>query len=349
MDSQMFETCFLKMACEPVFLLLTLAFLLLHPVQATTCQGDNCPTGLIITGGETDERNGGTRRSIETFPNVTCTIPPFPQGRRSHTLSVVENGQKLIVCGGGWTDTWTSCISWRRGQANWTHYATLSQERSLHAAVVLPTTGEDKIFLVGGRRGSSNTSEIVNGGDTRLTLQNGGEGMCALPFNTGFVTIGGGVDRVTHGKVDRYDSEGKYLGSLPDLATHRAFHACTSFLTNSGKKALLVAGGYNGEQLSTTEIYLPSTNEWTTGGNLPRVMYGLRAGHLNQQAVVTGGREDRGTNEYTRDEVLQFNVEAGAWTKIGSLQKGRYSHAIAEVNLAALGCIGNLNPVKKEN
>ena len=48
-------------------------------------------------------------------------------------------------------------------------------------------------------------------------------------------------------------------------------------------------------------------------------------------------------------QVLQFNVEAGAWTKIGSLQKGRHDHAIAEVNLAALGCVGNFNPVKQEN
>ena len=53
----------------------------------------------------------------------------------------------------------------------------------------------------------------------------------------------------------RYDSEGKYLGSLPDLATPRWFHSCTSFLTSNGEQvkistcslsyvfqALLVAG-----------------------------------------------------------------------------------------------------------
>ena len=32
----------------------------------------------------------------------------------------------------------------------------------------------------------------------------------------------------------RYDSEGKYLGSLPDLATARNRHSCTSFLTDNG-------------------------------------------------------------------------------------------------------------------
>ena len=36
-----------------------------------------------------------------------------------------------------------------------------------------------------------------------LTLQNSGQATCALPYNTGFVTIGGYGNRVFHGKVDR--------------------------------------------------------------------------------------------------------------------------------------------------
>ena len=85
--------------------------------------------------------------------------------------------------------------------------------------------------------------------------------------------------------LPRYDSEGQYLGSLPDLATPRIEHACTSFLTGNGeqvkistccpiiflldfKQALLVAGGLEGG--TTTELYIPSNNGWTTGGSLPR-------------------------------------------------------------------------------
>ena len=37
----------------------------------------------------------------------------------------------------------------------------------------------------------------------RLTLQNGGDGTCAVAYQTGFLTIGGDGDRGTHGKVDR--------------------------------------------------------------------------------------------------------------------------------------------------
>ena len=49
-------------------------------------------------------------------------------------------------------------------------------------------------------------------------------------------------------------------------------------------------------------------------------------------------------------QVLQYNVEAGTWTQIGTLQSSRGFHALAEVNLDAV-CrpVGNLNPVKQEN
>ena len=92
----------------------------------------------------------------------------------------------------------------------------------------------------------------------------------------------------------RYDSEGKYLGSLPDLATPRRYHSCTSFLSSNGeqvristscsiifllyfKQAFLVAGGYNGDLLASTEIF--ADGSWTTGGNLPRWKY--LSNHLN--------------------------------------------------------------------
>ena len=84
----------------------------------------------------------------------------------------------------------------------------------------------------------------------------------------------------------RYNSGGKYLGSLNDLATPRAGHACTTFFTNGEqvkiskscpiifllcfKQALLVAGGEStkGARLTSTEIF--TDGKWSAGGNLPR-------------------------------------------------------------------------------
>jgi len=303
---------------------LTLVLSLLHLGQATTCQGDDCPTGLIITGGQEAET------SIETFPANCMNIPPFPApGRFGHTLSVVENGRQLVVCGGGSTET--SCISWIRGQDEWTHYATLSQERILHAAVSI----KERIFILGGVDNSMKTGEIVGDGGRELTLQNSGWATCALVWEDGFLTIGGYGNSVWHGKVDRYDSEGKYKDSLPDLATPRSGHGCTSFITN-GEQALLVAGGWDGSaRLASTEIY--SNGVWRPGGNLPRAMSGLRAAHLNQQAAVTGGIDDENN---ISDEVLQYNPSNNTWSKMGTMKKRRVMHAVTEVYLDGAGCIG---------
>ena len=89
----------------------------------------------------------------------------------------------------------------------------------------------------------------------------------------------------------RYDSEGKYLGSLPDLATPRRAHGCSSFVDSNGdqvstclpvifllyfKQVLLVVGGINPGTLSSTEIFFPSSESWTKAENLPRFL-----NHLN--------------------------------------------------------------------
>ena len=90
-------------------------------------------------------------------------------------------------------------------------------------------------------------------------------------------------------------------------------------------------------------------------------MIGLRAAHLNQQVVITGGEDGWGNYRYEVLcgilwlvscfclQVLQYNVDGrGAWTEMdGKMREGRSAHAIVEANLGAV-CfgIGNLNPNK---
>ena len=122
-----------------------------------------------------------------------------------------------------------------------------SKGRFGHAAVVLSTTGEDKIFLLGG--GSRYSGERVNGrlhklknqfkiecfllikGETQLSLQSGGWGMCALPFNTGFVTIGGLGVWPPHGKVDRCSNHNCHHHPLSAPGTTLKENSWDPFLT----------------------------------------------------------------------------------------------------------------------
>jgi len=284
-------------------------------------------SGLVITGG----RGAETDKSIETF--TKCTIPPFPLGRLGHSLSVTAHGSQLVACGGYWPWTATSCISWRHGQEGWKDYHTMSKERLYHAAVVL----QDSIVIVGGWRNSSRTTgEIVPGG-TEFPLHNSGMATCAVKFQRALVMIGGGSARDSdlHGKVDRYDSQGNHLGSLPDLGTARGYHACATFVSSAGEEGLLVAGGSEGtnkdDGLSSTEVYLPSKGRWTSGGTLPRRLFGLAAAHLNQQVVVIGGDDVEGNR---RDEVLEYNGLTWSERK-ERLEKGRANHAIVEANLSS--------------
>ena len=100
-------------------------------------------------------------------------------------------------------------------------------------------------------------------GSKLFPLQNGGVGTCLIAFDwNSFVAIGGYGDMAwhlttrkwegIHGEVDRckwwwsplsssprcprYDSEGNYLGSLPDLDTGRMGHACSSFTSSTGEQ-----------------------------------------------------------------------------------------------------------------
>ena len=72
-------------------------------------------------------------------------------------------------------------------------------------------------------------------------------------------------------------------------------------------------------------------------------MYCLRADHLNQQVVVTGGYNGGDRDEVFFDfdfdfaclQVLQYNPSNNTWSQIGALQTARHMHAIA-----AFGCNG---------
>jgi len=144
------------------------------------------------------------------------------------------------------------------------------------------------------------------------------------------------IGGANHRKVDRFDFKGNYLGPLPDLIGQRQNHACTTFTSSNGEEGLLVVGGFSGTRfLSTTELYLPSNQQWTQGGDFPRKAQGLRAAFMNGKVVVTGGYfiHFPASTTDTYDEVYQYEETAEIWSEIGKMKKARGNHAIAAINL----------------
>ncbi len=104
------------------------------------------------------------------------------------------------------------------------------------------------------------------------------------------------------------------------LTTGRENHTATLLL--SGK--VLVAGGYNGGDLASTELYDPVTNTWNTAGNLATAR---STGHTatllpSGKVLVVGGIG----NSYFLANAELYDPVRNAWSSAGNLVTARYGH-----------------------
>ena len=228
--------------------------------------------GLVIAGGDI----GGSKTfgSVENFPrNNLCNIPDLPEpGRQSHTLSILkpEGGSTLLVCGGKGqmgsgqpavnADT---CLSWQKGESNWSTYATLDPPRVGHSAVSFG----DRLLLVEGKESPKTGVELPSGREFSLNFAV--EEACLIPQTDSFIVTGGIVGGQTY--VEKYSSTGEFIEDLPSLKIGRRVHACGTFEDGDGRAVLLITGGYgpygqpNPNGLSSTELLRSdSDGKWTS-------------------------------------------------------------------------------------
>ena len=102
--------------------------------------------------------------------------------------------------------------------------------------------------------------------------------------------------------------------------TAARYHHAASLLPN-GK--VLVAGGYNGSQLASAEIYDPATGIWTPTGSMAETRFVHTTTLLtNGLVLVVGGY---GSGVYRASAEL-YNPATGTWTPTGSLSGPRNGH-----------------------
>ena len=61
-------------------------------------------------------------------------------------------------------------------------------------------------------------------------------------------------------------------------------------------QTLIVAGGYNGRRLDTTELLRPGASAWQFAAALPHKMYGLRGANIGGSFYLTGGLDNKNRN-----------------------------------------------------
>jgi hypothetical protein len=86
-----------------------------------------------------------------------------------------------------------------------------------------------------------------------------------------------------------------------------------------------VAGGFNsvGGDLTSAELYNPTTGTWTTTGNLNLGRYNHTATLLPDGMVLVAGGFDANTRDATMSAEL-YNPSSGTWSTTGSLNTQRY-------------------------
>ena len=94
-------------------------------------------SAIIITGGGSS--SSSSYRSVEILRengSYWCSLPDLPDDRHYHTQS------GLITCGGRYSDTWESCLSFTDGQWNVSHQLQYNRYRhsswmSQHGVVIM--------------------------------------------------------------------------------------------------------------------------------------------------------------------------------------------------------------------
>ena len=59
--------------------------------------------------------------------------------------------------------------------------------------------------------------------------------------------------------------------------------------TDPTVQTLIVAGGWNGSRLDTTELLRPGASSWTTAASLPYAAFGLGSASLTGSLYLSGG------------------------------------------------------------
>ena len=297
----------------------------------TTPLGDSL---LFITGGDT---SWGFLPSTEVYPRTSgCSPPPLPLDRYGHMTFMTSEPTPLVAaCGGSnLRGSSASCLVLDLINQRWdeNRMGNLTMVRIDAAAVTLNNIG---VFIVGGYHANTRgTSEFLAAGT--MQWQEGP----ALPVDmiypcavaitsTSFLAIYGTDIREFDTAIDGpTSSEGwREAGYWPSLKISREDQpGCAKI----GQK-VIIAGGHNGEDLSSTEVLDLVSRRISSGGEMasPR-----RRFHLAK--VISGGKEKMfalaGSDGSTiLNEVEEWVETSSTWKTADSLIEGRRSFGAVAV------------------
>ncbi len=297
---------------------------------------------VLVVGGHID--NYTVTNSAELYDPVAGTwsfTGSLATARSSHTATLLPNGTVLVTGGGNGSDSPISSAElYDPTTGAWTAVPALAIATRNHTATMLPT-GE--VLIAGGYGSSSMVAAAALYDASSSATWSTGPAMSAMRsaptanlLPSGKLLLAGGYGSAAFlGSAELYAPATGAWQATGAMNLPRAQH--TGVLLATGK--VLVTGGIgiaggvgNGHVLSSSEIYDPASEIWTTTGSMTAVRQNHTATLLaNGKVLVAGGYDD---SNHTSASAELYDPSTGAWSPTGSMATPRNHHT---ANLLANG------------
>lgn len=252
--------------------------------------------------------------------SVTSEVMDLNTGKVSATnaLSVTHtagcslklNDGRIFVSGGAAniTSTATTKVTevFDASTSSWSVVAPMNVSRAWHACTLM---SDGKVFVVGGKSGSSNvaTTEIydpvANTWTNKASLNFARSLLGIVTLNDGRFLVAGGASN----KAEIYDPSSDTWTSAANITT--SFLSAPEGVLLPDGKVLFVSD-------NSSSIYDPSLNTWTAGGALVKRFNGISLLNLNSALLIFGGS--------TVSQPQIFDVSSKTWRNFANLKNPRW-------------------------
>lgn len=314
---------------------------------------------LLVVGGVAEDANGNLQSLQDAWLYdvvnnqwSAANSPSFARG--FHTATQLLDGRVLVA--GGMDESAVISEFYDFSTKTWEQSASLPVAIMRASATLLNSPDDGRVLHVGGiYSGSANQAahEVLlydveskqwkSAPDLPEDSQRFGHSATLLNDGTVLV-IGGftscpvsGTDATAVATGARYHPATNTWSAIASMKQARAFHSAT--LIAGGR--VLVAGG-GGEIANdcvqptwqsvhtTTEVYDPDTNTWTSAGSLNEARTEHQAVLLEGGNVIIGGGRRTTTRILASAEI--FDTNSRLWSATSRLQRARYGHSFTQLD-----------------
>ena len=282
--------------------------------------------GKVLVAGGTSTNNIS---SAELYDPVTGTwegTGSMITGRYSFAATLLPNGKVLVAGGSNGRATLSNAELYNPITGTWTAAASMSAGRYVYTATLLASG----LVLVAGGNGGGDSAELydLDTGTWKPTpkMSTPRSAHTATLLTNGKVLVAGGLNIIARNSAEVYNpDEGVWKPAAPCITSRNVPNYAATMLANG--KALVVGGQDFAINLSSAELYDPSTGSWTLTGSMSTGRRDSTATLLsNGKVLVAGGYYYNFANGYSLSSAEVYDPITGTWTATGSMSAGRSRH-----------------------